>query len=629
MFRGYKVIALCITKSHTKRSFEFIEAFHKACTDYNYKLFIYHSCSDFILKDRCGEGDKVVYELMDYSIIDTVVLFGETFHDDALKDSIVRSAQENGVPVISVCEERDDAVSFVFDYATGFEQIVRHVVEHHNARNTCMIAGGKGEHYSEERISVYKKVLADNGIEFREDRLFYGGYWWMPTNAAVDAIIASGDIPEAIICANDNMGITVCEYLAELGYKVPEDIIVTGFDGSVEAQSCVPPLTTASCNLYAATQDILKIASDIFEGNPLNNVYSSPYFIDIYNSCGCSREKSNINMGDLLKISADRMFRYQGDERAFYELSESVMECRSHHDFVLHLDKFNFYNINIFLNNDSLDESINPTTAKRETPFDDSMILLYQSHDDLTDYPKQFDRQEVIPKTDYLIDHTTNPLTFCSLSYFGVPMGYVCFSFTVDYENYVKIPQYVTSLNNIIGSYRTVRHLKYNTESVERMSKQDYLTGLSNRQGFYKELPAVVEKAQREGRSLVVATIDIDGLKIINDTYGHEEGDFAIKSVADAVANIRLKDKICGRFGGDELVVCAISEGGDDEVLLKNDLASDLQKVNGIASKPYKVSASIGICVVPSESFNFGETLNTSDEKMYIMKIGRPNRRRS
>ncbi len=629
MFRGYKIIALCITKAGTKRSFDFIEAMHSACLKYNYKLFIYHSCSDYNLKSRYAEGDKAVFHMMDFNVIDAVVIFEETFYDKTVTDGVARNAKSNNVPVISVCEQREGAVSFVFDYATGFEQLVRHVVEYHGARNTCMIAGGKGERYSEERIGVYRKVLEDNGIAFDGSRVYYGDYWWMPTKAAIDSIVSSGNIPEAIICANDNMAITSCEYLHELGYRVPEDIMVTGFDGSIEARSCIPTITTCKCDIHSFTDRVVGVISDIFDGKPADTLYSMSYILDIYRSCGCNHAEDEINMGDLMKKSDDRFFRYQGDERTFYELSESVIECHSRHDLCTHINKFNFYNTNIFLNSDCFDETINPTTAKRDVPFDEVMTLLYQSHDDLTDYPKPFARKDIVPKTDYIFDGTQNPLTFSSLSYFGVPMGYVCFSFTVDVENYVKLLQYVTSLNNIIGSYRTVRYLKYTAESVERMSKQDYLTGLSNRQGFYNMLPPLVEKAQSEGRKLVVATVDIDGLKMINDTYGHEEGDFAIKCVSEAVAAIGYRDKICGRFGGDELVVCAISEGGDDETLFKESLAAYFSVVNESSQKLYKVSASVGICVASSEGFDFSQSLNISDENMYIMKIGRPNRRRS
>ncbi len=630
MLHGYKILALCITKAATKRSFEIIEAFSNSCLKYGYRLFIYHSCSDFSLKTQYSEGDKAVFSLMDFNIIDAVILFDEAFMDTSVSDMIAQSANQHNIPLISVCAERENAVNFVFDYAIGFEQLVRHVIEYHNARNTCFIAGGKGEYYSEERISIYKKVLFENGIEFKESRLFYGDYWHMPTEAAVEAIIASGDIPEAIICANDNMAITTSEMLTKRGYSVPGDIIVTGFDGSVEARSCTPPITTCKCELSLATDTVISAIGDIFNGIQIQRLHKIPYSLDVYRSCGCNViSEDSVNVGNLIKKAEDRFFRYQSDERAFYELSESVLECYSPHDLCMHLHRFHFYNTSIILNNDCFDKSINPANATRENSFDDEMMLLYESHVDLTDYPMPFKRSEVIHKIDYTLDQMKNPITFSSLSFFGVPMGYAVFSFTVDIDNYCKILQYVTSLNNIIGSYRTMRYLRHTADNVERMSKQDFMTGLCNRQGFYNALPLIVESAKQAHKYLLVATIDIDGLKMINDTYGHEEGDFAIKSVSDTVAELYYPDKICGRFGGDEIVVCAVCNGMEDEAELKQYISNRLKEVNDTADKPYPVSASIGICIADYESFNFEEALKISDEKMYIMKIGRPNRRRS
>ncbi len=630
MLNGYKILALCITKAGTKRSFEIIEAFYNSCLKYDYRLFIYHSCSDFFMKAQYSEGDKAVFDLMDFNIIDGVILFEEAFIDKSVADTIAKRVTEHNVPLISVCAERENATNFIFDYAVGFEQLVRHVIEHHNVRNTCFIAGGKGEYYSEERIAIYKKVLHENGIEFREDRLFYGEYWHMPTAAAVEAILSSGDIPEAIICANDNMAITTCEVLAKHGYKVPDDIIVTGFDGSVEARSCTPPLTTCKCDLSLAADIVMSAITDIFSGKKTEKLHKVPYSLDVYRSCGCTIfAESSVNVGDIIKKSEDRFFRYQGDERAFSEMSESVLECYSPHDFCMHLDRFNFYNTSIILNNDCFDESINPTTATRENSFDEEMTLLYESHTDLSNYPMPFKRNEILHNLDYILDDKKHPITFSSLSFFGVPMGYVAFSFTVDIDNYCKILQYVTSLNNIIGSYRTVKYLRYTAENVERMSKLDFMTGLCNRQGFYNMLPSIIDTAKKSGKHLLVATIDVDGLKMINDNYGHEEGDFAIKSVSDIVSAIDYSHKICGRFGGDEIVICAACNGNEDEAELKNYMISSLKEINSVSGKPYLVSASIGICIAASEDFTFEDALKISDEKMYLMKIGRPNRRKS
>ncbi|MGN0692586.1 MAG: GGDEF domain-containing protein, partial [Oscillospiraceae bacterium] len=540
----------------------------------------------------------------------------EAFYDKIILSEISHRAASHRVPVISVGAAREGCASFLFGYEQGFEQVVRHVVEFHGARDICFIAGRKDEVCSEQRIAVYKRVLAENGIEFHPDRLFYGDYWSGPTQTAVESIIASGSIPEAFICANDMMAVTVCETLKKHGYAVPDDVSVTGFDGTREAASCVPPITTCKCSLDDAAVNIIAALKDIFGGSPAAGSFDIGFTLDVCRSCGCSFEKEQINMGELMKKAEERFIRYQDDELTLYEMSERIMESGSPKELADFLSGYNFYDIAIILNNDCLDEKVNPAKNVREKSFDDVMQVIFGHW--APDLPQPFDRKRIVPNIDYIIGQE-NPLVFAALSFFGTPAGYVCFSFTVDPDNYCKILQDVTALNNSIGSFRSLRHLKYTAESVERMSKQDFMTGLSNRKGFYKMLPEVVKSAS-DGEKILVATVDIDGLKNINDKFGHDNGDFAIKAVSDAVKELPLKNKICGRFGGDEIVICALSSEENAEERLIADIRSRLALVNESSGKSFAVSASIGVCLSEKEGFNFEAALKQSDDKMYKMK---------
>ncbi len=628
MYEGHKIIALCISRANSERNLEFIQALNKACIENKSRLFIFHSCTDFYHWTRWEEGEKSVFDLLDFDIIDAVVLFDETFDDKRVTDNIADFAVAKGIPLICVGADREKAINFLFEYESGFEQVVRHAIEYHGMKNPCLIAGRKGEPLSEKRIAVYKKVLEENSIDFKEDRLFYGDYWWMPTRNSIDKIIASGDIPDAVICANDSMAVAACEYLKKKGYQIPDDIIVTGFDGTKEAKCCNPPITTAKCNLEATAADIVEVVENILQGRQVNKQYNVSFVLDVYCSCGCNISVQ-VDTDELLRSSEGRFFRYQNDERTFYEMSEKVIECKGPQDIIKLIDTSNLYSNCIIVNSDCLEESINPTKNKREKSYDDEMELIYLSHADISGYPQLFYRKNIIPNLYHTVIENDKPLIFNAISFFGVPMGYVCFWFETDLENYAKINQFVTSLNNIIGSYRTVKYLEYVADSVEQMSARDFMTDMANRKGFYKMLPTIIEKAEQEKKQILVASIDIDGLKYINDNFGHEEGDFAIKSIADTVKKVDFCDIIFGRFGGDELVACAVCDGEKDEIRFKNDVLQQLKDLNEKVSKPYAVSASIGVYVVSPKNLDFEAALKVSDDRMYIMKTGQPNRRKN
>lgn len=627
MYNGYKIISLCISKAGDERNFEFIESLNKAAVSRGFRLFIYHTCSDLYWKTRSEDGDKTVFELIDYDVTDAVVIFDEAFHDKNAVDSIASAAAEHGIPVISVGAVRDGCASFVFNYAVGFEQVVRHVIEYHGVRNTCFIAGLKGETCSDQRISAYKKVLSDNGIEFRPDRLFYGDYWWGPTQEAVRSIIESGDIPEAIICANDMMAITVCKELKKYGISVPKDVKVTGFDGTWSAVSCIPPITTCKCSLSMAAEKIVNVICRMLDGEVCTECSDIDFVMNVYRSCGCQQDPPPFNMGERMKRAEDRFIRYQDDERTLHDIAQRMISSDSEKELSHELESYKFYDMCIVLNNDCFDMKVNPSENMRGCCFDDVMQILFVAGAPEREYPFPIRRKDIIPNMDYIIKQG-NSLVFSSLSFLGIPLGFACFYFSVDIDNYCKILQYVTTLNTAIGNYRLVRYLKFTAESVEKMSKHDFMTGLCNRKGFYKALPELIDSAGKDD-IIAVATVDIDGLKNINDKFGHEDGDFAIVTVSEAVNRLPYERKICGRFGGDELVICAVTQDNNAEQTFKDSIAGYLAEVNSTSGKPFKVSASVGVFAAKAGEFDFEYSLKQSDDKMYIMKIGRPNRRKN
>lgn len=618
MIYGRKIIALCIANAGDSRHFSFINALNNVLKRNGYKLFVYHTCTDFYRQKECEEGEKAVFELMDYDIIDAVVVFCESFKDDKLVDHIIATANSHKTPVISVGEVRANAVPLMFDYESGFESVVRHVVEEHGIKDTCMLAGVKGEYHSENRISVYKKVLEEHGLVFDESRIYYGDYWWGPTRKAVQSMIVEGRIPRAIICANDSMAIAVCEELKAHNYAVPEQVVVTGFDGTLEAQVYKPPLTTAKCDMNLAAKEIITILSQLAVYQPLKPVYEVPYVPDIYKSCGCFRRAHHgINIGERMKWAEDRFIKYQDDERTLMEVSEMILGCDSPAQFADCLNQFPFYNICIVLNEDCLDEKVNPAVDQRTRSFDPVMQVVYRTEAEGTEFPAAMHRKSLLPDLEGRVLYQEEPLLFTVLNFLGKPFGYLYFG-SFQPEEYSKILQYVKTLSNAFGSYRIIKNLKYTADSIEKMSQTDFLTGVYNRTGFYAALPEFLEAAR--GKYVMVASLDVDNLKKINDQYGHAAGDFVIKAVAEATEAVPFEQKICGRFGGDEIVLCAVADTVAEESLLKERVERYLTEVNKESGRPYGAEASIGVVTIKADNFDMAVALKRSDQIMYENK---------
>ena len=118
---------------------------------------------------------------------------------------------------------------------------------------------------------------------------------------------------------------------------------------------------------------------------------------------------------------------------------------------------------------------------------------------------------------------------------------------------------------------------------------------------------------------MAIVMCDLDGLKTINDKYGHDNGDFAIRTAAQALKRVCPHNAACTRFGGDEMMAVFPCCGVENDIRAMFDQALD--SINEASGKPYRVSASMGIYITQNgEKPGFDELIRCSDKLMYEEK---------
>ncbi len=148
----------------------------------------------------------------------------------------------------------------------------------------------------------------------------------------------------------------------------------------------------------------------------------------------------------------------------------------------------------------------------------------------------------------------------------------------------------------------------------------DDLTCLYNRRGFFAAAMQQLKRSRRNSESLLLLFCDVDNLKKINDTHGHQEGDMALIRTADALEQTFRSSDILGRLGGDEFVVLALEAGQPSEEVILRRLEKSLKKGNSAASL-YSLSLSVGIARFdPKNAVTLGELLVHADRAMYEKK---------
>jgi len=165
-------------------------------------------------------------------------------------------------------------------------------------------------------------------------------------------------------------------------------------------------------------------------------------------------------------------------------------------------------------------------------------------------------------------------------------------------------------------------------EEIRSLSLTDELTGLYNRRGFTLLAEQEVKLAHRFKRSVLLFFGDVDGLKVINDTHGHAQGDLALKEVSAILKETFREADIPARFGGDEFVVLAVDASIESAEIVTNRLQADLDARNQRGDRPYQLTLSMGIAQYdPEAPCTVSELIVQADGLMYQQKQARKGKK--
>jgi diguanylate cyclase (GGDEF)-like protein len=175
-------------------------------------------------------------------------------------------------------------------------------------------------------------------------------------------------------------------------------------------------------------------------------------------------------------------------------------------------------------------------------------------------------------------------------------------------------------ISSAIQNVRCRNRLQGLVQKLNDMWIYDPLTHVYNRAGFFQKAKELQKKAARENTGIYVLFLDMDGLKQVNDTYGHEMGDRYIMKVADILKDVTEENELVMRYGGDEFAVIGIYRDYiREEELMK--LINEQVAVVNAEGHEYHVSVSMG-----AEGYNDGgetnieKILEDADQKMYEQK---------
>lgn len=471
MIGEYRVAALCVSEIQNEDIQSLIYPLYQTLLANGWKCIIYNSTTDLFRDTAFDRGEAGVFHLINYDYVDATILFTQGLKNQAIVTDIVASAKKHKKPIFAVDTGHiEGCINVNFDEADAFRDLMTHLMEQHHFTKFACIAGFEGNPDSENRVRIFREALASHEIPFSENRFGYGNFYSVPTREVMQRFLADPEgLPEAIVCINDSMAIAVCEILAEHHIRVPEDVVVTGFDGIVQEKYNFPHITTCRRDMNRFAEFLRDLLEQSQSDVPMQEQYLFPYTLDVSESCGCkiceygsvssaiNSIYSRMNNTQQYDRSMNNMFTKMTFEQDLQEIGKILK-------YYLRSDTY------ICVNSDFFEDHPNRHTYE-SNPFTETMISIRFFYGEESVQPKRFAYADFLPEWKYLLEKP-DPVVVFPLHNQQYLYGYLV-TFANDFNYAVqRMQRFVMNLDSCVSMYVQQNSLRrYNRRLREIQNK--------------------------------------------------------------------------------------------------------------------------------------------------------------
>ena len=566
-------------------------------------------------------GEANITELPYYEGLDGIILATDTMALTKLQSRYIENIHNRcNCPVVSVRKEMKEFYNVLIDDYTVLDELICHMIVDHHFTRINFLAGPKGHPDSEKRLAAYKKVLSEHNIPIEQERIYYGDLWKHAGARAVDDWLSRPDsIPQAIICANDFMAMSVCNALAERGIAVPEEIAVTGCDDIEDSVQYTPPLTTARMPVFEmgveAVQKIYLQEQGIEQ--PINSYLKTVTMFRA--SCGCQKNWMQEGNARRQNYIAFRESLQREISRNAY-MSTDLTGLTRLEDMNERIWSYIYENANLTHFCLCLRENWDNYREEEQEKMHREEVIMEVGFKNRVSYSKlNCPKEELIPPE--LSQEKPMAYFFAILHHQQHYFGYVAVSYHTIQTYMPTFQAWLINVSNTLENIRVHGELNRLISKLEEISIRDDLTGLYNRRALNTIGKRYLQQCVESRSRLMVFTADMDKLKFINDKFGHAYGDVALKVVAEAMLQASLNNEICIRLGGDEFMVIGRDYDEDKLDRFIERFVDSLNRFNFIKDYDFGVYVSYGShLILPEEDTSMESCLGVADMLMYRQK---------
>ena len=633
-----KCVAVVLSKPNKKYQSDILKGIYKRAFERNFNVAVFYTTL------KRGTEKYINCELDIISLINLEKLAGviylpDTFEftdtDGLITAPLKTAAKEKGVPLITIDYEIPDVPCLLGSDDQMTADIIDHLIEKHGCTDIAYMTGFKGHQHAERRLGAYKRSMEAHGLDVTDDRIYYGDFWTGEGDNFVKALLESPrGLPQAIACANNYMAESVYKAITERGIKVPDDILITGF--SDEGTQKISYISSCVKINSITGEEAFELIYDMINGKKPPKV-----------TCTCSHSINNFSITCGCKSAGD--YNYMLGKGLFIEevggyfsetntMNEDLYVSKDYEDMIWKLDYYT-----IFLNGVKsfylcfCKDWNKPdlTQSDRYVPkvlTDEMYLYYYRRYTESGELERYQGMEKKFPLSD-IFPFLNDPK--------GDPAAYVfrilhfqdhCFGYAViSYGNETRTPDdfydfWLKDLATAMESQRIQHNARTLYRKIEENAVTDLMTGLYNRNGFNSMFPEILSSAKERDLRLLFVIGDMNGLKYINDTFGHIAGDEGIKKSAELFSSVNPENSVNTynyRIGGDEFVKISTGRFSEADIQsLLDGVRNRFDEYDKSSGKPYPLHISLGAYLKdPEEDITPDGIISKADKCMYEDKV--------
>ena len=622
-----------------------VKGMQEACYNHNCTLYIFPVGEYGKLYSPFDYQKRAVAAFINSKNLDGLIFSSSVHGTHVSFEKLLKYIHSfSDIPVISLNLEIPGITSILADCKPGLDHMISHLITKHKCKRIALMNAGGNSKEAEDRANVYKTVLERYGIPYEESLVLYGFFNYSMAYKALEDYRNEHHYLDfdAIVCLNDYMAYAAIDYCKKNNISVPDEMKITGFDDIAKTSFSDPTVSTINQQIELQGEMALNNLVKLINKEEVPLIIEVPTKVRYRKSCGCIDLKENY-------------FDYQNENFSIISKAEALRNFTGS-EWLIRKDQLveieNYYSntqgrINIF------DFTGNFQFVMTNFAVGAAAVIIYEKP---VFSPKPFDKFK-LPNRAYVLAAFDNYINFnykrsAESKVFDpnesmLPEGFI---------NFYNEIYYVVSLSNCefqygyliykpgnydetmyalictILSHQLASAYEYSLELEEKeklseknqnlmkISRTDELTKLLNRRGLLELGQTSIDLSLKCGKEGMVIFGDMDNLKIINYTFGHDEGDRAIIETANILKKVFRSNDIVARIGGDEFAIVSPVLDSYSFKKIKEKIKNEFELWNENQDNQYKLSISLGFATFNTESFALSALLLEADTKQYKEK---------